>query len=98
MEFKEILTSLRTRKVLSKTDLAKAVGITRQQIIRFEKGEATPNMADLRALADYFAVSADFLLGRDCGNSICIPGKLSEADHKLLEQFIDILVERNRNV
>ena len=107
MEFNEVLTSLRTRRAMTKTEVANAVGITRQQIIKFENGTSKPNVRDLLALADYFAVSADFLLGREnyitinkdeMNTYLCLPGKLSDNDFKLLEQFADLLLKRNKNV
>ena len=106
-KFGEILTELRERKFKTKTDLSKEVGITRQQIIKFESGASVPNAADLLALADYFSVSADYLLGRadyitipSNGENtyLQLPGKLLDRDFKLLEEFADLLLKHNDNV
>lgn len=52
------------RHDLNAFQLARAVGVTHPTIGNFLKG-APPNAKHLAALADYFKVSTDFLLGRE---------------------------------
>lgn len=59
-----IIKSLRKEKRLTQTDLAKGVHVTQQTVTAWESGRAVPNATTLNALANYFSVSADFLLGR----------------------------------
>lgn len=42
----------------------KHISITAQTLGRYENGERKPNSEMLTALADYFGVTADYLLGR----------------------------------
>lgn len=60
----EILIDLRKEKSLSQKDLADQIGISQSTIAKIEIGrnEATSNT--IRKLADFFNVSADYLLGR----------------------------------
>ena len=44
--------------------LASAIGISVNQVIRFEKGEQKPGFDNLWALADHFGVTVDYLMGR----------------------------------
>jgi transcriptional regulator with XRE-family HTH domain len=91
--------------MLSQTALSRKVGISRQQIVKFENGTAMPFSADLLALADYFAVSTDYLLGRkgyvtvrqgddEVNTYLCLPEKLSDTDYKLLTEFANLLIQR----
>ncbi|MCL2816649.1 MAG: helix-turn-helix domain-containing protein [Oscillospiraceae bacterium] len=60
----EILRGLREDRDLKQSDIAELIKTTQQQYSNYEKGE---NELPLRAffiLADYYGVSADYLMGR----------------------------------
>ena len=59
------LRELRERKNLDKKTLAELCGLSKNQIGRYETGEIEPSAKSLMALADYFGVSIDYLLGRE---------------------------------
>ena len=44
--------------------LANAIGVTRQTISQYQAGTVEPKMAAFLAIAEYFNVSTDYLLGR----------------------------------
>ena len=54
----------RGKKKVSQEAVAKAIGISWRAYNRYESGERSPKIESLVALADYFGVSADYLLGR----------------------------------
>jgi|GEM_PF-272792 len=60
----KLLRELREKRGASQEGVAKAVGTTGANLSRIELGEQQPRAALLTKLADYFGVSADFLLGR----------------------------------
>lgn len=62
--FTERLTALQTSKNCLKKDVAQAVGLSIMGYYRYERGEREPSMSTLIALADYFDVSLDYLVGR----------------------------------
>ena len=64
MTFAERLTDLQQRKNVTKQDVYTAVGLSRVAYDRYEKGEREPTAPLLIALADYFDVSLDYLVGR----------------------------------
>lgn len=71
--------------------LANDIGITRQAISQYMDGSVQPNIEKLYKIADYFNVSADFLLGRSdvmgknsTVNNICEKLGLSEKAVKML--------------
>lgn len=64
MKFPERLRILRRLQGLTQTALGLATGVTEKQIRRYERAENEPTMSALIALADYFGVSLDYLVGR----------------------------------
>ena len=64
MDFQARLKSLRKESKHSQTETANAIGVTLKQIQRYERGESEPTLSKLIALADYFNVSLDYLVGR----------------------------------
>lgn len=62
--FSEQFKALRKEKGATQEDLAKLLNITQTQVSYYEKGKALPPFHALIALADYFAVSIDYLVGR----------------------------------
>ena len=57
------LLSLRSEKCATQSDVAKAIGISYISIGNYENGTRIPNADVLIKLANYFDVSADYLLG-----------------------------------
>ena len=58
------LYELRNAHEMTQTQLAEALGVTTNTIANYEKGSLEPNMSVLVALADFFDVSIDYLIGR----------------------------------
>lgn len=58
------LEKLRKEKKRSQKDVAEHLGISRQGYGNYENGVTEPDHTTLSKLADYFEVSADYLLGR----------------------------------
>lgn len=63
-EFATRLKDLRTEKGLNQSTLATAIGVSQSMIVRWEKDECEPTASNLNAIANYFGVTADYLLGR----------------------------------
>lgn len=61
--FIERLKELRIEKKLSQTQLAKETGLTQAAIATWEVGKRVPGALAIIALAKYFSVSSDYLLG-----------------------------------
>ena len=67
MDFSERLRALRTERNLTQKDVYKAVGMSPIGYQRYEYGDREPAYPKLLALADYFNVSLDYLVGRGSG-------------------------------
>ncbi len=55
---------LRTSRGVTQKELAALLDMTPNAYQKYEYGEREPNMATFIALADYFDVSLDYLVGR----------------------------------
>ncbi len=62
--FGEILKDLRTLKGLGQVQLAKELGVSKGIISMWENGLREPTMSSLIALADFFDITLDTLVGR----------------------------------
>lgn len=61
----EQITVLRSDRNMTQEDLAEKIGVSRQAVTKWEANESTPELAKIIALADFFGISLDKLVGRD---------------------------------
>lgn len=64
MDFSTRIKELRKSRGINQTTLGIAIGVTLKQIQRYEREDCEPTLSKLLALADYFDVSLDYLVGR----------------------------------
>ncbi len=62
--FKDRLKEQRIKSGATQKDMGKYLGITTRAYQFYESGERYPDFQGLLALADYFDVSIDYLVGR----------------------------------
>lgn len=67
--FSNVLHELRKNNSMSLQAVADIVGVTNQSISLLEQGKRSPSFEVLCALADYFDVSIDYLVGRNIQGS-----------------------------
>ena len=65
MKFFEILRSLRESRGISQAEMAKILGISTHGYQRYEYGHQEPRISLLIAIADFYDVSLDELVGRE---------------------------------
>lgn len=63
MQFNERLKALREDNDITQTELAKAVNVTQRNISFYETGTNEPDIKTIIALAKFFNVSTDYILG-----------------------------------
>lgn len=63
LSFGERIRLLREKKGLNQTELGAAVNMTQRKISYIEHDKYEPGLDDIKALCQYFNVSADYLLG-----------------------------------
>lgn len=65
MEFRERLQNMRERKRISRRVLSELCGLNHDAIRKYERGEREPTARALIAIADFFEVTIDYLVGRE---------------------------------
>lgn len=63
-KFAKVFKSLRTQHKLTQQELATKLGVSRSAIGMYENGEREPDFETLEAIADFFNVDMDYLIGR----------------------------------
>jgi transcriptional regulator with XRE-family HTH domain len=63
-KFSVVLKALRKGKNISLAALGEALGVSNQAVSLMEQGKRSPSFEVLIALANYFDVSLDYLVGR----------------------------------
>ncbi|MDR1753607.1 MAG: helix-turn-helix domain-containing protein [Eubacterium sp.] len=100
MKFNERLREVREDKFISKTDLAKVLSTSRQQILKYETGFSVPSIDVLLKIADYLSISADYLLGRDeyvtlprdkKQSYLVLPKELTKDEIEFSKELINVL-------
>lgn len=64
MKTNELIKELRIEKGISQYQLGQEIGVSQKAIDYWEQGINEPKASYIIALADYFNVSTDYLLGR----------------------------------
>lgn len=72
--FSDMLVYLRKRSGLSQQELADRLGVTRSRIGMYETAKREPDFEGLEAIAGYFNVNMDTLLGKET------PAPISEGE------------------
>ncbi|MEY8385915.1 helix-turn-helix domain-containing protein [Oscillospiraceae bacterium 38-13] len=62
--FGQRLRELRKQRGISQNELSKHVGVSKSSVNMYERGEREPSFETLEAIADFFNVNMDYLLGR----------------------------------
>ncbi len=62
-KFRERLKELRLEKGLTQKQLAENIGSVQSAVYYWENGQRIPNALSIIAIAKFFGVSADYLLG-----------------------------------
>lgn len=72
------ISELRKQGHISQEMLAEEIGVSRQAVAKWEAGESLPDIVKVAALADFFEVSTDYLLGHELTNFDKLMQKIKE--------------------
>lgn len=81
----ENLKTFRKSADLTQDEVATAVGVTAQSVSKWERGETTPDIALLPALANLFGTSIDKLMGMEKINSFQAISGIFTAAHRHIQ-------------
>ncbi|MCG6167191.1 helix-turn-helix domain-containing protein [Leptospira sanjuanensis] len=107
--FPDRLKELRIQKGFSQEDLAKLVGLHKNHIGRYERGDSQPTADKITKLAGVLEVTGDFLLGnttedqakvqlgnKDLLNLFSEVEKLSNEDKEKVTDFLDAFLMKRK--
>ena len=97
----EKLKELRQKKGISQQALADTVGVSQQSINKYENHNIEPDIRTLKALADYFHTSVDYLIGHTEVDHIIEPVQpceLNEEELALVEDWRSLNPEEKRSI
>ena len=63
--FGQRLKDLRNNRGISQNELSKHIGVSKSSVNMYERDEREPGFETLEAIADFFNVNMDYLLGRE---------------------------------
>ena len=79
------IQELRTSQGLTQKALAEKIGVKNYTIANWEQNRTEPSVKDLKDLADFFACSIDYLVGRENDfGQILIASNLTDKQAQLL--------------
>ena len=91
MDFGKRINTLRRQKDVTQDELAAELGVTAAAVSKWENGYTLPDILMLCALADYFQVTTDELLGRNPNVKYCViaaaSAELGEAIGNLVKSY-----------
>lgn len=97
----ERLKELRNRAGVSQQALAEAVGVSQQSINKYENHHVEPDIRTLKAIADYFHTSVDYLIGHTAVDHIIEPVQpceLNEEELALVEDWRSLHPEEKHSI
>ena len=99
MEFKDRLKELRKRRGLSQVVLADRLGLSKSTIGAYETGDITPSLDALNALADFFNVDINYLLGKEDGSTYYLDPEAAELANEIYNrEDLRILFDATRKI
>lgn len=78
MKLGDRLKELRNRRGIHQSDIANILGVTRQAVSMYERGERDPSYEMVEKLADYFNVDMNYLLGKEEQSTYFIDPEVAE--------------------
>lgn len=88
INFGQQLKSLRLSHKITQKQLAESIGVSERGIQNYELNERKPTYDTLIAMADYFNVSLDYLVGRnDEKKNASSDGDFSPKEDELIKNF-----------
>ena len=76
----EKIKELRKKKGLTQEELASSLNVSRQAITKWESGEGTPDIENLKNIALFFHVSVDYLVDSKTEKTLDLKGKFELAE------------------
>lgn len=81
------LRKLRMQRGISQQQLADVIGVSQQSINKYENHSVEPDIDTMSAMADFFNVSIDYLVGRTESDFSIKQYDITESEIKLITDY-----------
>jgi transcriptional regulator with XRE-family HTH domain len=85
-KFSKRLRDLRKERQLTQEELSSRLELTKQAVSQWERGIREPGFETLEAIADFFNVDTDYLIGREDRTTLLLTG----VEHELIVKFREL--------
>ena len=85
----------RTKKNWSAKELANRLGVSRNTIVNWEKGESEPKASELKKLSKLFSVSYEYLIDGKESNKLPLSIRLSPTEKQKFEKLMNYILKVN---
>jgi len=101
MKLGQKISKIRKEKKLSQSDIAQAVGVSRDAISKYERGDIVPTVENTKKMADVLSVSLDYLVSENDVQEVIDNSmiqrvreiqRLSENDQNTIVNVIDAFI------
>lgn len=93
MTMGERIRALIEQREIMQKDLANAINVSSSSLSNYITGCRSPDYGTLCAIADYFSVSCDYLLGRSAADDELVISGLTEREKKIVSALAQSLLE-----
>lgn len=87
----ELIRQLREARGMTQVELARQLSVTKQAVSNWENNNIQPSVEMAVAIADFFGVTLDDLLGRSEQRQLCVEGLTDEQIQHLNAIVRDLL-------
>lgn len=98
LKFNEIIKDLREKRDITAREVSEAIGVSTSAYLNYERGERQPNFETLCKLADFYHVTADYLLGRNAPPPVTLEKLLADKKDmsEMEKRFILVYVQLDK--
>ncbi|MGN6012685.1 helix-turn-helix domain-containing protein [Enterococcus faecalis] len=98
MAFSDKLKQLRTKKGIKQSELAKILHLRQSSISDYENNRSTPNPETIKKIAEYFNVSANYLLDIPDKNDTKLDSTIKETIEELKNEDTLLFMGKNGDI
>lgn len=92
------LKKLRTQAGISQQQLADVIGVSQQSINKYENHNIEPDIHTIIALADYFGISVDYLIGHTDSLEYVAQFDLNKQETALITDFRNLSKRQKESI
>jgi len=97
MQFGQKLKYLRTERGMNQEEFARLIGVTKQAISRYERGDRTPKITIIKMFSESLNVSVEWLVNNQLGISEVRENEDVVFERGDIDEILDVLVTLDKD-